>query len=69
MKERTKNMAMKSLDLIKQEKVVIMQKLNLAIRDNNEEDFAQAFTEFTENIQEAVMMEAKGLIQSADNTI
>ena len=36
-----------------------MQKLNQAIRDNNEEDFAQAFTEFTENIQEAVMMEAK----------
>ena len=69
MKERKKNMAMKSLDLIKQEKVVIMQKLNQAIRDNNEEDFAQAFTEFTENIQEAVMMEAKGLIQSADNTV
>jgi hypothetical protein len=62
-------MAMKSLDLIKQEKAAIMQKLNQAMKDNNEEAFAQAFTEFTENIQEAVMMEAKGLIQAADNTV
>lgn len=60
---------MKSLDLIKQEKVVIMQKINQAMKDNNEEAFAQAFTEFTENIQEAVMMEAKGLIQAADSTV
>ena len=62
-------MAMKSLDLIKQEKVVIMQKLNQAMKDNDEEAFAQAFAEFTENIQEAVMMEAKGLIQAADSTV
>ena len=60
---------MKSLDLIKQEKVIIMQKMNQAMKDNDEEAFAQAFTEFTENIQEAVMMEAKGLIQAADSTV
>ena len=45
-----------------------MQKLNQAIRDNNEEDFAQAFTEFTENIQ-SCNDGSQRLIQSADNTI
>jgi HK97 family phage major capsid protein len=62
-------MGMKSLDLIKQEKAAIMQKLNQAMKDNDEEAFAQAFTEFTNNIQEAVMMEARGLIQAADSTV
>jgi HK97 family phage major capsid protein len=60
---------MKNLDVLQQKKAEIMTKLNQAIKDGDEEAFAQAFTAFTENIQEAVMNEAKGLIQAADNTV
>jgi len=60
---------MKSLDLLKQRKVEIMNKLNQAMKDGNEEAFAQAFTEFTENIQEAVIEEAKGLVQTVDTNV
>ncbi len=61
--------AMKNLDVLQAQKVEIMQKINQAIKDGNEEDFAQAFTEFTETIQQAVMEEAKGLVQSADTNV
>lgn len=60
---------MKNLDLLKQKKVEIMQKLNQAIRDGNEEAFAQAFNELSDNIQQAVMEEAKGLVQAADANV
>lgn len=60
---------MKSLDLIKQKKVEIMNRLNQAMKDGNEEGFAQAFTDFTDNIQEAVLEEAKGLVQTADTNV
>ncbi|SHJ64222.1 phage major capsid protein, HK97 family [Clostridium amylolyticum] len=60
---------MKSLDLLKQEKVNIMNNLNQAMKNGDEEAFAQAFTQFTENIQESVMEEARGLVQAADANI
>lgn len=60
---------MKSLDLLRQKKIEIMNKLNQAMKDGNEEAFAQAFTEFTENIQEAVIEEAKGLVQTVDTNV
>jgi HK97 family phage major capsid protein len=60
---------MKNLDLLKQKKIEIMNKINQAIKDGNEEVFAQAFTEFTETIQEAVMEEAKGIVQAADTNV
>lgn len=60
---------MKNADTLQAEKVAIMQKLNQAIKDGNEEAFAQAFTEFSMNIQESVMAEAKMMVQSADNTV
>jgi len=60
---------MKNLDVLQKEKTAIMQKINQAMKDGDEEGFAKAFTEFTDILQEAVMSEAKGLIQSADNTI
>ncbi len=61
--------AMSNLDDIQAKKVEIMQKLNNAIKDGNEESFTQAFTEFTEHMQEAVMAEAKGLVQAADTNV
>lgn len=60
---------MKNLDLLKQKKIEIMNKINQAIKDGNDEVFAQAFTEFTETIQEAVMEEAKGIVQAADTNV
>ena len=50
---------MKSKDTLQAEKTAIMQKLNQAIKDGNEEAFAEAFTEFSMNIQESVMAEAQ----------
>lgn len=60
---------MKNLDLLQQKKAEIMNKLNQAMKDGNEEAFAQAFTEFTDNIQQAVMEEAKGLVQTVDTNV
>lgn len=61
--------AMKNLDLLQQKKAEIANKMNQAMKDNNEEAFTQAFEEYTDILQEAVMAEAKGLVQSADNNI
>lgn len=60
---------MKNLDLLKQKKSEIMAKMNQAVKDGNEEAFAQAFTEFAETIQEAVLQEARGLVQAADTSV
>lgn len=60
---------MTNLDAMKKQKQELLQKINQAVKDGNEEAFGDAFAEFTNMLQEAVMSEAKGLIQSADNTI
>lgn len=60
---------MKNLDLLLQKKAEVVNKINQALKDNNEEDFAKAFEEYTDILQEAVMAEAKGLVQSADNQV
>src|SRR5665648_201161 len=60
---------MKNADTLQAEKTAIMQKLNQAIKDGSEEGFAQAFTEFSENIQESVMAEAHLMAQTADSTV
>ena len=40
-----------------------------AIKNDDTQAFAQAFDEFTEILQEAVLAEAKGLVQASDNQI
>ena len=60
---------MKNLDLLRQQKAEIISRINQAVTDGNEEAFAAAFTEYTEMLQDAVIAEAKGLVQSADNQI
>ena len=60
---------MKNLDLMQKQKGEILAKINQAVKDGNEEAFGQAFTEFTDLLQEAVMSEARGMIQAADNTV
>src|SRR5665648_376307 len=60
---------MKNKDFLQTEKAAILQKLNQAIKDGSEEGFAQAFTDFSMNIQESVMAEAQLMIQTADTTV
>ena len=60
---------MKNLDLMQKEKNAILAKINQAVKDGNEDAFADAFTQWTDMVQEAVMAEARGLVQAADSTI
>src|SRR5690554_6949349 len=60
---------MKNLDAMKKQKQELLQKINQAVKDGNEEAFAEAFSEFTDMLQEAVMAEARGMVQAADNQI
>lgn len=60
---------MKNPDALNQKKAEIMVKMNQAIKDGNEEVFSHAFAEYTDMLQEAVMAEAQGMIQAADNTV
>lgn len=60
---------MKNLDVLQQKKADIANKLRQSMENNNEEEFAKAFEEYTDILQEAVMAEAKGLVKAADNQI
>lgn len=60
---------MKNLDLVQQKKAEIFQRINDAVQNGDEKAFAEAFTEYTDMLQEAVMAEAQGMVQAADNTI
>jgi HK97 family phage major capsid protein len=54
---------------MQKEKAEILAKINQAVKDGDEEAFGEAFTDFTDLLQEAVMSEARGMIQAADNTV
>jgi len=60
---------MKNLDLIKQRKTEILQRMALAVKEDNAENYSQAFDELIDVVQEAVLAEADGLIQSNDQAI
>lgn len=60
---------MKNLDLLQQKKEEVVNKINEALKEGNEELFQEAFTEYTDILQEAVMTEARGFIQAADNNV
>ena len=60
---------MKNLDLLKQQKADFAAKMKEAIQNNDEQVFAEAFVEFANAVQEAVIAEARGLVQSVDNTV
>lgn len=60
---------MKSLDLVKQENDAILQKINQAVKDGDDNAFSEAFTEFAESIQSAVLSEAKELVASNDTAV
>ncbi len=60
---------MKNLDTKLEEKNKILAKINAAVKSGDETEFTEAFTEFTELLQNAVMEEARGMVAAADNTV
>lgn len=61
--------AMKNPDLDQSKKDAIVQKMNDALKEGNEEVFAQTFVEFTDHLQQSIIDEAKGVIQSVDTNV
>lgn len=61
--------AMPNPDVLQQRRADIAVALNQAMKDGDEEAFQKAFSDYTDILQEAVMAEAKGLIQAADNQV
>lgn len=60
---------MKNLDIIKQNNAAVLQKMQEAVKNDDTEAFAAAFSEFAEAIQEAVLQDARGLIEANDAAI
>ncbi|HPT88469.1 MAG TPA: phage major capsid protein, partial [Bacillota bacterium] len=60
---------MVNLDVIKQKKAEIMQKMSQAVKDDDTEAFSQSWDEMFDLIQQAVITEARGIVQATDNTI
>lgn len=61
--------AMQNLDVLQLKKAEIQNKMVEAIKNDDTQAFSEAFEEFTDILQEAVLAEAKGLVQAADNQI
>ena len=60
---------MKNLDILQAKKDELLAKMSAAATGGDNEAFGAAFTEFTDILQEAVMAEARGMVQAADNTV
>lgn len=61
--------AMNNPDLANQRKDEIMQSLGNALKEGNEENFAKAFTEFADNLQQSIIGEAQSVVQSVDTNV
>ncbi|MFY9442333.1 MAG: phage major capsid protein, partial [Bacillota bacterium] len=62
-------MSVKNLDLLKQQKDQWTSKIQEAVKSGDEAAFASAFVEYTNALQEAVIAEARGLVQATDTQI
>lgn len=60
---------MRNLDDINKQKTQIFNDLTDAVKTGDEEKFAKSFTDLADTIQQAVIAEAQGLVQSVDNTV
>lgn len=58
-----------NLDVQNQKKTEIMQKLAQAATEGNQEEFAKAFTDFADNIQQSVLQEARGAMNAVDTQV
>lgn len=57
--------AMNNLD----DKDAIMQKLGQSLKEGNEEEFAQAFSDFANDLQQSIIKDAQNVIQSVDTNV
>lgn len=62
-------MTMQNMDKLATRKAEIVARIQQAVTDGDAEAFQAAFGEYTDILQEAVMAEAKGLVQAADNQV
>jgi len=69
LKLQIQHFAMKNKDLLQQRKTDALNKIAQAQKDDNMEAMAQAWNELSEINQEAVMEEARGLVQAADTNV
>lgn len=60
---------MKNKDLLKQENVQLMQALSEAMKNNDDEAMATAFTQFADGVQQKIIDEYQDLRQSQDKNI
>lgn len=60
---------MKNLDIIKQNNAAVLQKMQEAVKNDDAEAFATAFSEFAEAIQEAILKDARSLIEANDAAV
>lgn len=60
---------MKNLDLLKEQKVQIQQRMADALRNDDTTGFAQAWEDLQNNLQESVMSEARGMLTQHDTAV
>lgn len=60
---------MKNKDLLNQENKELMQNLSEALKNDDEEAMAEAFSQFADGVQERIMEEYGDLRQSRDSAI
>lgn len=60
---------MKNRDLLRQENTELMQALSKALKEDNEDAMAEAFTQFADGVQERIMQEYGELRQNQDSAI
>ena len=60
---------MQNIDVVSKEKAEITAKIAEAVKSGDEEAFAEAFGAYTHMLQDAVMAEAKGLVEASDNRV
>ena len=69
MKANIQFFAMGNPDLEKKKQQEVMAQLNKALTEGNEEGFAQAFTDFADNLQQSIIGEARGVVANVDTTV
>lgn len=60
---------MRNPDLIEQKKNEIMQKMNNALTEGDEKQFAETFMEFAKHLEESIIGEAEGVVQNVDTNV
>lgn len=60
---------MRNPDLATKQRNELMQRLNEAVKSGDEEQFAQAFTEFAEGLQNSIVDEAQQVVQTVDTNV